>query len=81
MSAVYRWNGQYFGFIRGNRLLDANGNYIGWTNEDRVRKADGTYLGEVGRPRVRTAQHQHGHTCESCTTGNPGEAEHSRASR
>lgn len=48
MQAIYRWNGEYFGFIRGDRLFDADGNYIGWLTEDgRVWTVDGSFLGEL----------------------------------
>jgi hypothetical protein len=50
MIRIYRWNGQYFGFINdSNRcLFGANSDYIGWlTDDNRVWRREGTFLGEV----------------------------------
>lgn len=45
---IFRWSGEYFGFISNNYLFDANGNYIGWIEEDgSVWNEDGSYLGEL----------------------------------
>jgi hypothetical protein len=44
---IYRWNGQYFGFISNGSFFDARGTYLGWVDPDnRVWRADGTFLGE-----------------------------------
>ncbi|EGR1346439.1 hypothetical protein EFU42_02400 [Vibrio cholerae] len=49
MTPIYRWNGQYFSFIKNDRLFNENSQYLGWVTDDgRVwRKKDGTFLGEV----------------------------------
>jgi hypothetical protein len=44
---VYRWYGEYFGFIWMARLFDKAGNYIAWIDGNEVWKKDGTYLGEL----------------------------------
>ncbi|WP_154202575.1 4-fold beta flower protein [Vibrio harveyi] len=48
MTPIYRWNGQYFGFIKNDRLFSASSQYLGWVTEDgRVWRRNGTFLGEV----------------------------------
>ncbi|EKO3581329.1 hypothetical protein N6C00_000554 [Vibrio metschnikovii] len=48
MTPIYRWNGQYFGFIKNDRLFSASSQYLGWVTEDgRVWRRYGTFLGEV----------------------------------
>lgn len=48
MTPIYRWDGEYFGFIRNDRLFDARSQYLGWVTEDgRVWRKNGTFLGEV----------------------------------
>ncbi|EGR1587508.1 hypothetical protein H7696_02420 [Vibrio alginolyticus] len=48
MTPIYRWNGQYFGFIKNDRLFNASSQYLGWVTEDgRVWRRNGTFLGEV----------------------------------
>lgn len=48
MTAIYRWNGEYFGFLKRDRLFNAVGDYLGWVTEDgRVWRADGSFLGEI----------------------------------
>src|ERR1700738_664244 len=45
MSAIFRWNGQYFGFITNGRIFDAKSNYLGWIESDEsVWRSDGHYL-------------------------------------
>jgi hypothetical protein len=45
---IYRRSGDYFGFIKSNRLFNANSDYLGWITEDgRVWRADGSFLGEL----------------------------------
>jgi hypothetical protein len=46
-QAVYRWYGEYFGFIWMDRLFDKSGNYVAWIDGKEVWKKDGTYLGEL----------------------------------
>jgi hypothetical protein len=43
---VYRWNGEYFGFIYRDKFFDKRSNYLGWVSEGEVWKKDGTFLGE-----------------------------------
>jgi hypothetical protein len=48
VTYIFRWSGQYFGFLDGGFLYDAAGNYIGWVAGDgNVFRADGSYLGEL----------------------------------
>lgn len=48
MSAVFRWSGEYAGFIRSGNLFDTRGNYQGWIEADgRVWGADGQLLGHL----------------------------------
>jgi hypothetical protein len=48
MTAIYRWNGEYFGFLRDGRLFNAVSEYLGWVTEDgRVWRKNGTFLGEI----------------------------------
>lgn len=45
---IYRWNGQYFGFINNSNFFDANSNYLGWVeNDGSVWNKNGEYLGEI----------------------------------
>ena len=44
---IYRWNGEYFGFLYNGRLFDKHSIYLGWVDENEVWKKDGTYLGEI----------------------------------
>jgi hypothetical protein len=48
MTAIYRWNGEYFGFLRNGRLFNASSEYLGWITDDgRVWRKDGSFLGEI----------------------------------
>ncbi|MEN6474130.1 MAG: 4-fold beta flower protein [Syntrophaceae bacterium] len=48
MIAIYRWNGEYFGFIRNGHLFNAVSQYLGWVTDDgRVWRKNGTFLGEI----------------------------------
>lgn len=48
MTPIYRWNGEYFGFIRNDRLFNAASKYLGWVTDDgRVWTKNGTFLGEI----------------------------------
>lgn len=44
---IYRWNGEYFGFLYNGRLFDKYSTYLGWIDENEVWKKDGTYIGEI----------------------------------
>jgi hypothetical protein len=45
---IYRWNGEYFGFIEDDHLFNTKGNFLGWISDDgRVWKKDGDFLGEL----------------------------------
>jgi len=41
---IYRWNGEYFGFIYNDRLFDKKSNYLGWIDGNEVWRKNGTYL-------------------------------------
>lgn len=47
MTPIFKWNGQYFGFIREENVFSADGVYLGWIEDDQVWSRDGEYLGEV----------------------------------
>ena len=47
MEFIYRWNGEYFGFISEDNLFDANSNWIGWIKDKKVWQANGSFLGEI----------------------------------
>ena len=48
MNPVFRWNGEYYGFISNGNLFNASGEYRGWIEDDgNVWREDGTYLGEL----------------------------------
>ena len=47
MEFIYRWTGEYFGFISEDNLFDANSNWIGWIKDKKVWQADGNFLGEI----------------------------------
>ena len=48
MTAIYRWNGEYFGFIRNDKLFNASSEYLRCITEDgRVWREDGSFLGEI----------------------------------
>ena len=47
-TPIYRWSGEFFGFIYNGKFFDADSNFLGWTDdENRVWRADGTFLGEI----------------------------------
>lgn len=47
-TTIFRWSGEYFGFIRNGHFFNADSNYLGWVESDgSVWNEDGTYLGEV----------------------------------
>jgi hypothetical protein len=47
VDPIFRWNGEYFGFVHRWRLFDSRSYYLGWVDEDEVWRRDGTYLGEL----------------------------------
>jgi hypothetical protein len=48
MQPIFRWGGQYFGFVTNGYLFDAASNYCGWINSDgTVWRSDGRFLGEL----------------------------------
>ena len=46
-QAIYRWNGEYFGFIKNGRLFDRHSNYLCWIDENEVWKKNGEHLGKI----------------------------------
>jgi hypothetical protein len=45
---IYRWSGEYFGFIENDHFFSAKGNFLGWVSDDgRVWKKNGDLLGEL----------------------------------
>jgi len=47
MTAIFKWSGEYFGFIHNENLFRADGTYLGWLEHGEVWASDGAYLGEV----------------------------------
>jgi len=47
MKYIYKWNGEYFGFISGDNFFDANSNWVGWIEGSQVWQANGEFLGEI----------------------------------
>jgi len=47
MTRIFRWNGDYFGFIHNGTLFDSGSRYLGCIDDGRVWKADGTYFGQL----------------------------------
>lgn len=47
MTPVFKWNGEYFGFIENENLFQADGAYLGWIENGHAWTGDGAYLGEV----------------------------------
>jgi hypothetical protein len=46
-QAIYRLNGEYFGFIWQARFFDKDSNYIGWVDGKEVWTTENEYLGEI----------------------------------
>ena len=45
---LFKWSGEYAGFIYGGRLFDASSDYIGWIEDDgRCWDSGGAFLGEL----------------------------------
>jgi hypothetical protein len=48
MQPIFRWNGQYFGFIADGCLFDSTSQYRGWVASDgTIWRADGKFLGDL----------------------------------
>jgi hypothetical protein len=47
MTPIFKWSGEYFGFIHNENLFHADGAYLGWIENGRVWGSNGAYLGEV----------------------------------
>jgi hypothetical protein len=46
-TAVFRWAGQYWGFLGDGVLYDRYGRQVGWREGADVFRLDGRFLGEV----------------------------------
>lgn len=45
---IYKWSGQYWGFVYNGTLFDSNSNYKGWIDSDgQVWDENGKYKGEI----------------------------------
>lgn len=45
---IFKWSGEYIGFIHNGRFFDNNSNYLGWIeNDGSVWNSDGRYFGEL----------------------------------
>ena len=48
MQPIYRWSGQYYGFIANGYLFDSISNYCGWVESDgTIWRSDGRFLGDL----------------------------------
>ena len=48
MTPLFRWDGQYWGFISNGHIFNSNGEYRGWIeNDGRAWREDVAYLGVV----------------------------------
>ena len=47
MTPVFKWNGEYFGFIQNENLFHTDGAYLWWIENGHAWTSDGAYLGEV----------------------------------
>jgi hypothetical protein len=48
MQPIFRWSGQYFGFIADGYLFDSTSEYRGWVGSDgTIWRADGKFLGDL----------------------------------
>jgi hypothetical protein len=46
-TPIFRWTGEYFGFLQNNALFAADGTYLGWVDGCAVWHKDGTFCGHV----------------------------------
>lgn len=47
-TPIFRWSGQYFGFISNGHFFDASSKYLGWLESDgTVWGQDGALLGQL----------------------------------
>lgn len=47
-TSIYKWSGEYWGFIYNKRLFDQDSNYKGWIDEsNQVWDENGRYMGEL----------------------------------
>ena len=46
-TPIYRWSGEYFGFLYNDKFFDKNSTYLGWVDSSEVYRKNGTYLGEI----------------------------------
>ncbi len=46
-TTIYRWNGEYFGFLYNGKLFDRHSTYMGWIEGNDVYRKNGKYLGEI----------------------------------
>jgi hypothetical protein len=44
---VFRWEGQYWGFVAGEELYDRYGRHVGWLEGTDVYARSGAFLGEL----------------------------------
>ena len=45
---IFRWNGQYYGFMSNGYLMDSSGTYRGWIEHDgTVWAPNGNFLGDL----------------------------------
>jgi hypothetical protein len=48
MNPIFRWSGQYYGFVANGYLFDAESNLRGWVGSDgTVWRSDGQFLGDL----------------------------------
>jgi len=47
MIYLYKWNGEYFGFISGDNVFDKKSKWIGWIQENQVWGTAGEFVGDI----------------------------------
>lgn len=47
-TPVFRWSGEYVGFINNGHIFDSQSAYLGWVEDDgKVWRKDGHYVGQL----------------------------------
>lgn len=47
MKYIFRWNGEYFGFIKSDYLFNSNSKWIGWIEDNHVWLRNSQFLGDI----------------------------------
>jgi hypothetical protein len=47
-TPLFRWSGEYAGFISNGHVFDSQSTYLGWIEDDgKVWRQDGHYVGQI----------------------------------